>query len=188
MDSGSRGLAMTRLSRSSRDPARWEEVGYIEIDAATAGFGDAHAVKLLADQPKLFHFVKPVQPFPGIEDWQRVGIPFIAAFTRADVACPIERAFDTDGRVGGLRVEFVNDVENSKGEWREVGRLIIFSGRCVVADPYCMRSEQGAYQRELGAPTGSHSVQAFYWEQDQDLLGLRILFSEPLARPKWGVD
>lgn len=99
---------------------------------------------------------------------------------------PVERALDAEDRVRALRVDFVTDVADLAGEWREVGHVEIGSGRCAVADPYCMHSNPGYYSVELGAPNGRHPVEVFYWEDD--MLRIRVLFDGSLERPQWGVE
>ena len=150
------------------------------------GFGDGPYETLFPRRGNLSQKTARRTDLPGISDWHASGFHFIGVDTRADGEFPIERAIDSEGRVRGLRVEFVSDVADVDGQWQEVGRLEITAGRCVIADPYSMHSNQGFYSRDLRAPNGNHSVEVFFWEHDR--LGMRILFKTPLDPPQWGVD
>ena len=158
----------------------------IGVESGMVGFGDGPYETLFRRRGDLSNRAKRKTDLSGINDWQASGFSFLGVTTGADGQYPIERAIDSEGRVRGLRVEFVSDVAEVDGQWREVGRLVITAGRCVVADPHSMHANEGFYFHDVGAPNGNHSIEVFFW--DWEHLGARILFATPLDLPQWGVD
>lgn len=153
----------------------WKRIGGVSLDSATVGFGDAEIRQTVEARPDVFRETECREPADGVQDWHSTGLAFIAVVASEDGEYPIERSVDVQGKVKALRVEFVTDRASSGGRWRAVGHVSIRTGRCIVADPYCMHSNAGPYSIEVEAPNGDHVVQVFYSHGDR--LGIRVLFN-----------
>ena len=154
----------------------WKRMGTISLESATVGFGDAEVRHTVEARPDIFRDTSCGEPLKGIQDWHATGLPFIAVETGEDGEYPVERGLDELGIVRALRVEFVTDLESVDGRWQAVGHVSIRTGRCIVADPYCLQSNPGLYSIEVDAPNGDQRVEVFYSQDDR--LGMRVLFNQ----------
>jgi hypothetical protein len=155
----------------------WTEIGWVEIDSATAGFGDDACRSILGDRVLDLH-LRRMDPGARVIDFTRYGVPLIAFSTMADGTYPVEMARDRAGRLLAARICLTTDVDELEGVWRPVGAVPITSATCIAADPFIDRD---MYQRSFPCPNGLFPVEVFEWpdpeeEGSLDRLGIRIRF------------
>jgi hypothetical protein len=140
----------------------WTESGWIEVDNATASFGDGACSKVLGSLV--------------LDLRLRLTDP-IAFSTMADGTYPVELAHDRAGRLLAARICLTTDVDELAGSWQPAGAVPITSGTCIAADPFIARD---VYQRSFESPTGLFPVEVYEWSDPEDgtvdWLGIRIRF------------
>jgi hypothetical protein len=164
------------------DPMRvglsaWTEIGWVEIDSATAGFGDDACRSVLGNRLLELH-LRLTDPDARVIDFTHYGVPLIAFSTMADGTYPVELARDPGGRLLAARICLTTDVDELEGVWRPVGAVPITSATCIAADPFIDRE---MYQRSFPCPNGLFPVEVFEWRDPEeggsvDRLGIRIRF------------
>jgi hypothetical protein len=163
----------------------WTDIGWIEVDSATAGFGDGSCRKVLGS-PVLDLRLRHMDPDAREMDFSRHGVPLIAFSTMADGAFPVELAHDRAGRLLAARMCLTTDVDELAGSWQPVGAVPITSGTCIAADPFIARD---LYQRRFECPTGLFPVEVYEWRDPEDgivdRLGIRICFERWSAEGGW---
>ena len=164
----------------------WSEIGWIEVDSATVGFGDYVCWRVLGRPLLDLHFGRGDGHGPVI-DFTRYGVPLVGFLTMEDRDYPVELARDGAGRLLGARICLTTDVDELEdeleGTWQPAGAVPITSATGIAADPFI---ENEIYQRSFDCPNGLFPVEVFEWrdpEQDGsiDRLGIRVLFQDRLA-------
>jgi hypothetical protein len=167
-------------------PVEWTEIGWIEVDSATVGFGDDSCRGLLGSRLLDLHVGRGHAHGP-ILDFTLHGVPLIAFTTMEDRDYPVEVARDRAGRLLGARICLTTDVDeledNRAGSWQPVGAVPIASATCLAADPFI---DHLIYQRSFECPKGLFPVEVFEWpdpEHDStvDRLGIRVRFGDRSA-------
>ena len=161
----------------------WSEIGWIEVDSATVGFGDDVCRRVLGRPLLDLHFGRGDGHGPVI-DFTQYGVPLIGFVTMEDRDYPVELARDHTGRLLGARICLTTDVDELEDElegiWQPVGAVPITSATCIAADPFI---DHQIYRRSFECPNGLFPVEVFEWsdpEQDGsiDRLGIRVLFED----------
>jgi hypothetical protein len=160
----------------------WSEIGWIEVDSATVGFGDDTCRSVLGRQV-LDHHLGRTDPDARIIDFTQYGVPLMAFSTMSDGAYPVELARDRAGRLLAARICLTTDVDELEGIWQPVGAVPITSATCIAVDPFI---DHEVYQRSFGCPDGLFPVEVFEWRDpeeggDVDRLGIRIRFEDRSA-------
>jgi hypothetical protein len=83
----------------------WTKIGWVEIDSATAGFGDGACRSVLGDSV-LELYLGLTDPDARVIDFTRYGVPLIAFSTMADGTYPVELARDRAGWLLAARICF----------------------------------------------------------------------------------
>ena len=110
----------------------WTEIGWVEIDSATAGFGDDACRSVLGNRLLELHLT---DPDASVIDFTRYGVPLIAFSTMADGTYPVELARDPAGRLLAARICLTTDVDELEGAWQPVGAVPITSAACSRRTP-----------------------------------------------------
>lgn len=147
--------------------AAWSRVGLIGVEAATVGFIDAAAIAEAEAGRAVVEGPSGTELLIG--EWHGV-----MASTGEDGALDVEVLYDLDGSARALRIEFVDDVATSDGEWSDWQELTISTGSVAACDPFCCAN--AAYRLVLGFPTGTHRVQRFVAARF-GVLGIRLIAS-----------
>jgi hypothetical protein len=158
---------MSRSQPAGGRPEKWEEVGGVEIDSATCGFGEPGDFDRLGAELG-WVLTGPHDAAVLTPD----GLAVAVCGTGADMGLPVEVLRDTGGSVVAARMAFVDDLDDLDGRWDQVGELQI-DARCEADDPYgseevyrlCFDLPPGTYRAEVFRPSGS----------DWDCLALRIV-------------
>lgn len=141
----------------------WQVQGTLSVDSGTCAFADP------ADLPDGFEMPSTDA---SVIDLRDQAINLVACSTKEDFDIPVELAADGSG----ARLEFVNDVAELDGIWRQVARLDIRSGSCLACDPYLLK--EAFYRVEFPLSNGSYVVEVFEFRADgeefADILGFRI--------------
>jgi hypothetical protein len=161
--------------------SEWSEIGWIEVDSATVGFGDDTCRTVLGDPLLDLHLGR--DPDARIIDFTQYGVPLIAFSTMADGTYPVELARDRADRLLGARICLTTDVDKLEGIWRPAGAVPITSTTCIAADPFI---DHELYQRSFQCPDGLFPVEVFEWRDPEedwsvDRLGIRIRFEDRSA-------
>jgi hypothetical protein len=162
--------------------SEWSEIGWIEVDSATVGFGDGASRSVLG-RPLLDLHLGRTDPDARVVDFTQYGVPLIAFLTMEDRDYPVELARDRAGRLLGARICLITDVDELEGIWQPVGAVPITSTTCVAADPFI---DHEMYQRSFECPNGLFPVEVFEWRDPEeewyvDRLGIRIRFEDRSA-------
>jgi hypothetical protein len=163
----------------------WTEIGWIEVDTATVGFGD-DACRSLLGGPMLDLHLDRADRAARVVDFTTYGVPLIAFLTMEDRDYPVELARDRAGRLLGARICLTTDVDELEdelaGSWQPVGAVPITSATCLAADPFI---DHELYRRSFECPNGLFPVEVFEWPDpehgDVDRLGIRVRFGDRLA-------
>jgi hypothetical protein len=142
----------------------WETVGVVEVDGGMVAFADR------------LHLPAAVAMVIDHEGWRPGGatVPrsLVAVGTGGDMPLPVEILRHASGTTVAARMAFVDDLDDLDGEWVEVGRLAIGDRGCIALDPSVPASRATRVQLEL--PSGTWLAEAFEWEDDGDVLALRL--------------
>ena len=142
----------------------WEELGWIEVDAAgvafcrdESGLSGAHS-----------------------ESTRIVEDGAVYQATMEDCPLPVEVRRDETGSIVEARMCFTNDVDVIEGTWADIGRMDLADGSCIACDPYC-DGEQ--YRLRFEMKPGRYVAKVFerpLSEGAVDVLGLGISWAEPI--------
>jgi hypothetical protein len=169
----------------------WTEIGWIEVDTATVGFGD-DACRSMLGRPLLDLHLDRTVPEARVVDFTQYGVPLIGFLTMEDRDYPVELARDHTGRLLGARICLTTDVDELEdeleGTWQPAGAVPITSGTCIAADPFI---ENELYQRSFDCPNGLFPVEVFEWPDPEndwyiDRLGIRVRFGDRSALERRG--
>jgi hypothetical protein len=160
----------------------WTEIGWIEVDSATVGFGD-DACRSMLGSPLLDLRLGGTDPNAPVVDFTHYGVPLIAFSTMEDRDYPVELARDRTGRLLGARICLTTDVDELEGIWQSVGAVPITSATCIAADPFI---DHQIYRCSFQCPNGLFPVEVFKWPDPEndwcvDRLGIRIRFGDHSA-------
>lgn len=144
-------------------PVDWEEIGWIDVDAAGVAFC-TEGTRLSEPQINSTHTVED-----GI----------VYQVTKEDCPLPVEVRRDDVGDIVAARMCFTNDVDVIEGSWVHIGKLDLADGLCTACDPYC---DGPQYRLSLGVHPGRYLAEVFRHSDTGgvDVLGLRITLTESI--------
>jgi len=148
----------------------WEEIGWINVDAATVAFGDP---VILGEG---FVLSPTVDVVGGSPEGFRGTI--VMQDTREDCPLPVEVVRGSDGNAVAARMCFTDDVDDLPGTWKPMAEFTITDGRCVALDPHCRGP---SYRFEFTLRPGRYLAESFEYvdpeDGQQDVLGLLIILN-----------
>ena len=147
-------------------PVDWEEIGWIDVDAAGVAFC-TEGTGLSEPQINSTH---------AVED----GIVY--QVTKEDCPLPVEVCRDDVGDIVAARMCFTNDVDVIEGYWVHIGQLGLADGLCTACDPYC---DGDHYRLAFQVKPGGYHASVFQHpmlDGPVDVLGLMITWLKPLSK------